>query len=96
MSVNNTGITRVKEKVKVLRHLWKDKDVRDQSHHKVPDINSRLLLAIHNELTVEIKHYNGRDFLTSKGKLAKVDQRDIRLNNNKEIKMDNILSVYIE
>ncbi|WP_099157254.1 YolD-like family protein [Virgibacillus ndiopensis] len=83
---------RIREHQKEL--LKKTKPILDEQQKL--DIGFKLQCALHNDLTVEVKHFDNGDYLTAKGKLVKIDTSKIKLNDGKEIKLDNVLDVYID
>lgn len=89
------------EHTNMLNEMWdqhehKEKPIIDEQQ-KI-EMNAALQCAIHNNLTVEIKHYNGRDYFTNKRKFLKIDSVKLSLNDEvrTEIKLDNVLDVYID
>ncbi|ASK64122.1 hypothetical protein CFK37_19175 [Virgibacillus phasianinus] len=106
MSVNDRGTIKwtammLPEHINMLNEYWKEEEYKEKpmlDEQQKEEIGMKLQCAIHNNLTVEIKHYSGRDYLTIKGKLMKIDQIKLKLNNEDqtEIKLDNVLDVHID
>lgn len=87
------------EQIQMLNKMWAEQDYKEKpilDEQQIIDINTALQMAIYNDLTVEIKYYSCRDYLTKKGKLLKIDTSKIRLDDYTEIKLDNVLDVYID
>ncbi|MBP1969117.1 hypothetical protein J2Z83_001220 [Virgibacillus natechei] len=87
------------EHIALLNDMWEEGKHQENpilDEQKLMEINSQLQRAIHNDLTIEVKHNAGRDYLTKKGKLHKVDNVSLQLDDHTEIKLDNVLDVYID
>ncbi|WP_188453815.1 YolD-like family protein [Virgibacillus oceani] len=85
-------VQRIREHQKEM--LKKTKPILDEQQKL--DIGFKLQCALHNDLTVEIKHFDDGHYLTAKGKLIKLDTNKINLDIGKEVKLDNVLDVYID
>lgn len=86
----------------MLKDYWdsterKQKPVLDVQ--EIQQINMKLQLAIHNDLTVEIKYFDNHDYQRVRGKLSKVDalNKSIELSNDGyyNISLEDILDVVI-
>ncbi|WP_171046405.1 YolD-like family protein [Lentibacillus cibarius] len=83
----------------LLRQMWSEQEYKEKpvlDEQQKEEINERLQTAVNNNLTVEVKHYNGRDFLTNKGKVTKINQEQLWLGNDTVIKLANMLDVYVD
>ncbi|API93507.1 hypothetical protein J32TS6_38070 [Virgibacillus pantothenticus] len=86
------------EHVDLLQDMWKrleDKEMPILDEQKLAELDLQLQTAIHQDLTVEIKYYNGRDYLTSKGKLKHVNRDHLCLQSDKVIKREQVLDIWI-
>ncbi|MFC2947662.1 YolD-like family protein [Virgibacillus sediminis] len=73
------------EHIQLLNQMWKEKEYKEKpilDEQKMQDINAQLQLAIHNNLTVNIKNNANRDYETIAGKLLKIDSLDKQIQLN--------------
>ncbi|GAA0428186.1 YolD-like family protein [Lentibacillus halophilus] len=87
------------EHEELLRKMWKEQDYKEKpilDEQQKEDVDARLQEAVYYHRTVEVKHYNGRDFLTSKGTVSKIDERQLWLDNGATIKLEDVLDVRID
>ncbi|MFD1848886.1 YolD-like family protein [Oceanobacillus bengalensis] len=91
------------EHIHLLNQMWKEKEYKEKPNldmQQLNEMNSKLQLAIHNNLTVEIKYYEAYDFHMIQGKLEKIDivNKYIVLENSerKKILFDQIIDVMID
>ncbi|MFC3040517.1 YolD-like family protein [Virgibacillus xinjiangensis] len=89
------------EHIQMLKDMWEDREARPMpilDEQKLTEINRVLQMAAHDSLPVEIKYYNGRDYLTAKGKISRINPLDncIQLEGQGKIMADQVLDVYIE
>ena len=89
------------EHVQMIHDLWKEDGKKTRpilDEQEIEEINLKLQCAIHNDLTVEIKYFRDRDFLTRRGKLRKIDalQRRLQLEDRFEIALEEVLDVYVD
>ncbi|MFD1038927.1 YolD-like family protein [Virgibacillus byunsanensis] len=104
MSVNDRGTIKwtsmmLPEHVNLLREMWEEKSQKDKpilEEDIKEEINTQLQLAIHDNLTIEVKHFSGRDYLTKKGKLAKIDQTMLLFDDDTRINLYHVLDVYVD
>ncbi|WP_066189359.1 YolD-like family protein [Amphibacillus sp. Q70] len=77
---------------------WKTKPILDEQ--QIEENSMKLQLAIHNNLTVEIKHYKDRYFHMAKGKLYKIDivNKYIKIDNEErtKINLNDLIDVAID
>ncbi|MFD2759694.1 YolD-like family protein [Lentibacillus juripiscarius] len=86
------------EHEELLRKMWAEQEYKEKpilDEQQKEEIDARLQAAVNNDLTVEVKHYNGRDFLTNKGKLTRINQEQLWLGDESIIKLADVLDVYI-
>nr|WP_306798604.1 YolD-like family protein [Oceanobacillus saliphilus] len=91
------------EHIQLLNDMWKQKEYKEKpvlDEQQLEDINRKLHLAIHKNVTVEITYYAGHDFKKITGKLFNIESREgflkidnedrtkIYLNDILDIKMD--------
>lgn len=90
------------EHAEALRQLreqqeYKDKPILDDQ--LMEDNAIKLQLAIHEDLTVEIKYFKNRDFYFIKGKLRSVDRSSILTINDEDrtkIRFSDVIEVYVD
>ncbi|MGJ9458491.1 YolD-like family protein [Oceanobacillus sp. CF4.6] len=91
------------EHINLLNQMWEEKEHKIKSEldeQQLNDINMKLQLAIHNDLSITIEYYKRYDFHKINGKLKKIDtmKRYLQLNDNKYtiVSLESILEVYID
>ncbi|MFC2948128.1 YolD-like family protein [Virgibacillus sediminis] len=91
------------EHIQLLNQMWEEKEYKEKpilDEQKMQDINAQLQLAIHNNLTVNIKYYARHDYETVQGKLLKIDllNKQIQLNDEDGtvIPLDCVLDIIID
>ncbi|MUK89169.1 YolD-like family protein [Ornithinibacillus sp. L9] len=89
------------EHIQMLRDLdkqyhYKQKPVLDDQ--ELQEINNKLLLAIHNNLTVAVKYYKDHDYHYVTGKLKKIDaiEKYILFEDFTKINLHDVLDVQID
>lgn len=87
------------EHIKLLDETWKELERKDKpilDDQQKLDIDLKLQCAIKDDLTVEVKYFSDGDYLTAKDKLQMIDRKKIRLQDEKEIPLNDVLDVYID
>jgi YolD-like protein len=87
------------EHAELLTKMWEKLEQKNMpllDEQKLVEMDAQLQLAICNNLTVEVKHYNGRDYLTSKGKLKYITKDMLYLDTDIKIKRQHVLDVWID
>ncbi|WP_373895735.1 YolD-like family protein [Virgibacillus natechei] len=87
------------EHTNLLNQLWAGENYKEKpmiEEQQEIQINTVLQQAMHHNQPVEIKHYDDGDFLTSKGKLSKIDTAMLRLDDATEIKLTDVLDVWVD
>ncbi|MFC3040405.1 YolD-like family protein [Virgibacillus xinjiangensis] len=91
------------EHIQLLNKMWEEKEYKEKpilDEQKMQDINAQLQLAIHSNLTVNIKYYANHDYETIAGKLLKIDSlnKQIQLNDEDRtvIPLDSIMDIFID
>ncbi|MFB4472130.1 YolD-like family protein [Oceanobacillus caeni] len=81
MKVNDRGSIKwtsimMPEQIQLLNEYWKTTEYKQRpilDEQELEELGIKLQMAIHNNLTVEVKYYMDHDYKTVKGKLSKVD-----------------------
>ncbi|WP_158591788.1 YolD-like family protein [Oceanobacillus halophilus] len=89
------------EHINMLNQMWNEKEYKTKpiiDAQQLSEMNTKLQLAIHNNLTVRIKYYKNHDFHTMAGKLKSIDinNKQIVLQGKERICLTDILDVIIE
>ncbi|MFC2949868.1 YolD-like family protein [Virgibacillus sediminis] len=89
------------EHIQLLKDMWKEREAKPKlllDEQQWTEINRNLEVAVHEELPVEIKYYNGRDYLTAKGKISRVDVLNgyIQLEGQGRIALGNVIDVHVK
>ncbi|WP_077324092.1 YolD-like family protein [Virgibacillus siamensis] len=75
----------------------KEKPILDEQ--QLADINMKLQCALHNDLTVKVKHFKNHDYYHVKGKLKMINSKRCTLQLNDadhtEIAFENLLDVTV-
>ncbi|MFS0672062.1 YolD-like family protein [Ornithinibacillus sp. 179-J 7C1 HS] len=84
-----------------LNQMWKQQDYKKKpilDEQQIEEINVKLQLAIHNDLTVIIKYYKNHDYKSVRSKLDTVDVLDkhILLCDGTRIKLHDIIDLQID
>ncbi|MCF3941554.1 YolD-like family protein [Oceanobacillus alkalisoli] len=88
------------EHVKALKEMWAEDEWKEKpmlDEQQLTEINLRLQLALHNDLTVEIEYFKNHDYHKTRGKLLGVDPllNYLRL-EEMELPLDSLVSVWID
>ncbi|RFA33304.1 hypothetical protein CAI16_15230 [Virgibacillus dokdonensis] len=67
------------EHIEMLQEIWeeqnhKEKPILDEQQQE--EINTKLLMAIVNDLTVELKYFDKHDFYKIKGKFSSINKQN--------------------
>ncbi|MFB4471851.1 YolD-like family protein [Oceanobacillus caeni] len=81
MKVNDRGNIKwtalmMPEQIQLLNEYWKTTEYKQRpilDEQELEEIGMKLQMAIHNNLTIEVKYYKDHDHKIIKGKLSKVD-----------------------
>ncbi|MGJ9458698.1 YolD-like family protein [Oceanobacillus sp. CF4.6] len=91
------------EHIQLLKDMWEQKEYKEKpilDEQQLEEINMKLHLAIHNNLTAEITYYAEHDFKIRNGKLFKIDTRQgfIKIDNDERTKINlhDILDIKID
>ncbi|CDQ39080.1 MULTISPECIES: YolD-like family protein [Virgibacillus] len=104
MSMNDRGSIKwtsmmLPEHVELLNRMWAEQEYKEKpvlDEQRLVEMDAQLQLAICNDLTIEIKHYNGRDYLTHRGKLKNINKNRLTLDNETAIERINILDIWVD
>ncbi|WP_430787520.1 YolD-like family protein [Virgibacillus flavescens] len=105
MSVNDRGTKKwtammLPEHIELLKKMWQEEEYKEKpilDEQQLMEMETKLQCALHNNLTVEIKHYDEPHFAVARGKLLKINARSGYLRvGEKEISLENVLDVYID
>lgn len=91
------------EHIQLLNDMWEQKEYKERpilDEQQLEEINMKLHLAIHNNLTIEITYYAEHDYRQLVGKLFKIDTREgfIKVDNDERTKiyLNDILDIKVE
>ncbi|WP_068672264.1 YolD-like family protein [Oceanobacillus sp. Castelsardo] len=89
------------EQIKMLNDYWKTTEYKQKpvlDEQELEEIGMKLQMAIHNDLTVEVKYFSDHDYKLIKGKLKKIDAvgNFLQFDDYAKIKLMNVLDVNIE
>ncbi|KNE22492.1 YolD-like family protein [Virgibacillus pantothenticus] len=88
------------EHIEMLQKMWKEQD-----HEKMPildeqqkeEINNKLLMAVANDLTVELKYFDNHDFYKVKGKITSINKQNKYISiAGQHLLFENIIDVWID
>ncbi|GIO26370.1 YolD-like family protein [Ornithinibacillus bavariensis] len=106
MDVNDRGSIKwtammLPEHQELLRRVWKQQEYKDRPNldeQQIEEINMKLQLAIHDDLSVIIKYYSDNDYKQVRGKLTKIDTMNkcLLLKDGTKIDFINIIDVKID
>lgn len=90
------------EQIKMLNEMWaqqerKEKPILDEQ--QIEDNAMRLQMAIHNDLSVEVKHFKNNDFHKIKGKLSSIVFNETIVFDNEErtkINFSDVIDVVVD
>lgn len=86
----------IPEHTNLLNQMWAEENYKEKpmiEEQQEVQMNAALKKAINHNLPIEVKHYHEGDYLTSKGKLSKIDTTTLRLDDATEIKLTDVLDV---
>jgi len=89
------------EQIKLLNDYWESTEYKQKpilDEQEIEEIGIKLQMAIHNDLTVEVKYFADHDYKLIKGKLRKIDSVDktLQFDDYARIKLIDVLDVNIE
>lgn len=89
------------EQLQMLNDYWESTEYKQKpilDEQEIEEIGIKLQMAIHNDLTVEVKYFADHDYRTIKGKLRKIDSVDktLQFDDYARIKLIDVLDVNIE
>ncbi|WP_199690473.1 YolD-like family protein [Roseburia sp. 1XD42-34] len=64
--------------VEMLQELWKEQNHKEKpilDKQRQEEINNKLLMAVVNDLTVELKYFDNHDFYKAKGKITSINKQ---------------------
>ncbi|WP_077702509.1 YolD-like family protein [Virgibacillus dokdonensis] len=67
------------EHIEMLQEMWKEQEHKEKpilDEQQQEEINTKLLMAGVNDLTVEIKYFNKHDFYKVKGKITSINKQN--------------------
>ncbi|MUK88519.1 hypothetical protein GMD78_08950 [Ornithinibacillus sp. L9] len=89
------------EHVQMLKGIREQQEYKEKpmiSDYQKEEINTKLQLAIHDDLTVIVKYYKSNDHKKVRGKLDTVDvmSKHILLRNGTRIKLQDVIELQID
>ncbi len=85
------------EHVDVLQDMWEKLERKEMpilDEQKLEELDVQLQAAVRQGICIEIKYFNGRDFLTSKGKVKQITNECLYLQSGKAIKRGQVLDIW--
>ncbi|RFA33009.1 hypothetical protein CAI16_16210 [Virgibacillus dokdonensis] len=85
------------EHVDVLQDMWEKLERKEMpilDEQKLEELDVQLQAAVRQGIVIEIKYFNGRDFLTSKGKVKQITNECLYLQSGKAIKRRQVLDIW--
>ncbi|AUJ23231.1 YolD-like family protein [Virgibacillus dokdonensis] len=85
------------EHVDLLQDMWEKLERKEMpilDEQKLEELDVQLQAAVRQGIVIEIKYFNGRDFLTSKGKLKQITNEYLYLQSGKAIKRGQVLDIW--
>ncbi|RFA37018.1 hypothetical protein CAI16_02790 [Virgibacillus dokdonensis] len=67
------------EHIEMLQEMWKEQDYKEKpilDEQQKEEINTKLLMALANDLTVELKYFDKHDFYKVKGKITSINKQN--------------------
>ncbi|NWO14879.1 YolD-like family protein [Virgibacillus sp.] len=67
------------EHIEMLQEMWKEQDYNEKpilDEQQKEEINTKLLMALANDLTVELKYFDKHDFYKVKGKITSINKQN--------------------
>ncbi|GAB3807081.1 YolD-like family protein [Virgibacillus kimchii] len=88
------------EHIEMLKKSWKEQERREKpllDEQQKEEIEGKLQLAIHNDLTIQIKYFKGHDFYYVLDKIASINVKDgsLYLKQMEKLKLNDIIDVKI-
>lgn len=105
MGVNDRGSIKwtsimMPEHVEMLEEILEEQDHKEKpilDDQQKEEINTKLLMAVVNGLTVELKYYDNNDFYKAKGKITNVNRQNKYINiAGQHLPFENIIDVWID
>lgn len=88
------------EHVQMIKEMWAEDDKKEKpilDEQQIEENAMKLQLAIHNDLSIEIKYFKDHDFHTVEGKLKSIVAGDcIIFSDGTRIKLNNVIDVFID
>ncbi|KNE19026.1 YolD-like family protein [Virgibacillus pantothenticus] len=88
------------EHVEMLQKMWKEQDHEEMpilDEQQKEEINNKLLMAVANDLTVELKYFDNHDFYKVKGKITSINKQNKYISiAGQHLPFENIIDVWIK
>lgn len=88
------------EHVEMIKEMWAEDDKKEKpilDEQQINEINMKLQLALHDNLTVEVKYFKDHNFHATKGRIKTiVNSEGIILEGGIKIKFSDVVYVIID
>lgn len=90
------------EHIEMLNRMWKELEHKEQpilDEHQIEENAMKLQLAIHDNLTVEVKYFKDHDFNTVRGKILSIVSNDYLMfedEDSTKVKFSDVIEVLID